>query len=378
MVSALVSATSMVHMREGLDDGEVQVLANFTCDHEEFEQQARILLGLFHRILAASEEPLLQLSSQMCRCLFCQIQFFMRIFGEPSYPGFDLHRMFFRMVFDTATEPEIPARIFHCLEQHLPLTGCTLRSQAQTASQAQAAQAQAAALCDEARCILALQSDRTSQLVFLLEFIRKMRLVHFGIFRDFRRSVRCQCSACFLTDVELMLDFFTRNNQACEAYFSGNNQLVLQIVLCLIDHQARLDLQERLQDDLRERRAELSMLGIGGLVGFVGFGFARGGGGVQQPPIRKDPYPGISGRHAVPHEEFPTDCTFCAEPAISEKGEAIRFVQTNCNHVSCESCSRKNWDSGCKNYNLCPVCRAKITSFVSLEKLDDPEPKDPT
>ena len=270
------------------------------------------------------------------------------------------------MVFDTATEPEIPARIFRCLEQNLPSTGCTFRAETQTSAQAQAAQAQTAALCDEARCILALQIDPTSQLVFLLEFITKMRLTHFGILRDFRRSVRCPCSGCYLTDVELILDFFTRNNQACEAYFSGNNQLVLQIVLCLIDH------QERLQNDLHERRYILSMLGLGGFGGF-----ARGGGGAQQPPISKDRYPGISGKQAVPHEEFPTDCPLCAEPAISDEGEPIRFVKTNCNHVSCETCSRKNWDSGCKNYNKCPVCRQQVTSFVSLEKLDDPEPKDP-
>ena len=139
--------------------------------------------------------------------------------------------------------------------------------------------------------------------------------------------------------------------------------MVSLIVLCLIDHQGRLQL------DLYERSAVLSMLGFGG---FGGFGFARGGGGVQEPPIIKDRYPGISGKQAVPHEEFPTDCPLCAEPAISEKGEEIRFVQTNCNHVSCETCSRKNWNSGCKNYNLCPVCRAKITSFELLEKLDDP------
>jgi hypothetical protein len=101
-------------------------------------------------------------------------------------------------------------------------------------------------------------------------------------------------------------------------------------------------------------------------------GFSRGGSNVQEQPIPRDPYPGISGRQEVSSDAFPTECSLCAEPAVSEKGIARKFVQTNCSHVSCETCSHINWDSGCKNYNLCPVCRAQITSFTLLEKLTDP------
>ena len=215
-----------------------------------------------------------------------------------------------------------------------------------------AAEAQAAELCHEVRGILALQSDPTSQLVFLLQTLSKMLRTHTRIFRGFR-SVACPCSGCYLTDVESILSFFTRNTNYCEAYFSGDSELVVEIVLCLVDH------QKRLQDDLQSRRNLLSVI-FGG--------FARGGGGAPKQPPRKVPYPGISDEQEVSAGAYPTECSLCTESAVSEEGIARKFVQTNCSHVLCKNCSHKNWDSGCTNYNLCPNCRAEVTSFTLLKK----------
>jgi hypothetical protein len=351
MVSILINSTQRVHDTDELDINWLAVNVLYYTTEESGEKQLISLLDLFKKILEATAEPILQPASEMCQCRFCQVQIFLRIFGEIPDQEFDLQRLFFRMVFDTMRFPDIPGRIFNCLKPHLPsieqrkANGCKSLTESQSAV--------------EVRGILGLQSDPTSQLVFLLQILSKMLRTHFGIFRNFR-SIACPCSGCYLTDVESILLFLTENINRCQSYFSRDRVLVAQIVVCLVEH------QERLQADLQSRRNLLRMM-------FGGFDFARGGSDVQEQPIRKDPYPGISGRQDVSSKAFPTECSLCAEPAVSEKGIARKFVQTNCNHVSCETCSHTNWDSGCKNYNLCPVCRAQVTSFTLLEKLDDPE-----
>ena len=154
-----------------------------------------------------------------------------------------------------------------------------------------------------------------------------------------------------------MLEFFEQNCDFCERYFAGNDWLVQRIVFCLIGH------QERLNEDLQLRRIMFMMM------------FARGGGGIfeDSSPQAKEPYPGISGTKKVSAEDFPTECPLCAEPAISEDGAKRVFVETNCEHVLCETCSRRSWESECKNYNKCPMCRALIEMFTLLEMLEEPE-----